>query len=326
MLQSRAMNPLSTLTFHAVVRGSIAWYLTRERWLAAGTAMHRHPLSIAFTAREAWEPRLRRGFRGLPHRLSFIDLQEADLDPYDLIVPLSLDDAAQLRRRGRSVRARMLPLPNEACVMLCHDKPRLNRFLIDAGFADHVPRMGSDIPPPYIRKPARGEDSRHCVLVLDDAAEQALPAAPSGETVFRQAAVPGCIEYATHFLMRDRRLVREATVRYHHAQPFFIKNAPDHPLLGESVGRCPDRTVLEAMLDTIGYQGLGCANFKVDLAGRLQLIEINPRMGGSLCDYFFSFLRSLPELEARRATVRRRAAFNSRLPASTLAAAPTSAF
>ena len=67
-----------------------------------------------------------------------------------------------------------------------------------------------------------------------------------------------------------------------------------------TLGRCADPVTLQMMLRAIGYDGLGCANYKFE-QGRLQLIEINPRLGGSLCDYFFSFLRSMPQTRRTRA-------------------------
>ena len=53
------------------------------------------------------------------------------------------------------------------------------------------------------------------------------------------------------------------------------------------------------MLRAIGYNGIGCANFKM-AGGRLQLLEINPRIGGSLMEYFATFLRSLPQAKPSR--------------------------
>jgi hypothetical protein len=267
-------------------------YLLRERHAARPRAKAR-TLSILFSPRAEWEPALRRGFVGLPHRLHFEDIRAADLERHDLIVPLSLDEARFLRQQPAHLRERVLPLPGDDCTALCHDKPRLNRFLIDAGFGAHIPAMGDDLAPPFISKPASGENSNGCLLVPDAATQQRLAADLAAPGLFRQAAVPGAVEYATHFLLRDGVLVRDLTVRYHHGRTLFIKdgNATDNV---RTLGRCPDPRTLGAMLRAIGYDGLGCANYKM-VRGRLQLIEINPRMGGSLCEYFFSFLRSLPQ-------------------------------
>jgi hypothetical protein len=291
------MSALERLALKLKCHTTQAHYLWRERRLAAPSPGAR-ALSIVFSRRDAWEPMIRSGFEGLPHRLHFDELRGATLERHDLIVPLSLDDAHRLREEPPHVRERVLPLPDADCTELCHDKPRLNRFLINAGFALHIPPMGNDITPPFVCKPAQGENSDDCVLVPDAAAVQRLAGATQRPDLFRQAAVPGCTEYATHFLMRDGALVRELTVRYHHATALYIKNAS--PLIASTLGTCPDAGTLQSMLKAIGYDGVGCANFKFE-QGRLHLLEINPRMGGSLCPYFFSFLRSMPHIRRSRA-------------------------
>jgi hypothetical protein len=272
-------------------------YVWREHLLAAPSGRAR-ALSIVFSRRDAWEPGIRRGFAGLPHRLHFADLAATTLERHDLIVPLSLDDAQFIRQQPPHLRERSVPLPDARCVELCHDKPRLNRFLIDAGFLLHIPPMGDEIEPPFVCKPARGENSDDCLLVADVQAQQRLAPQLSATGVFRQAAVRGSVEYATHFLMRDGGLVRELTVAYHHDAPLYIKHttAP----IAFSLGACPDASTLQGMLRAIGYDGLGCANLKFE-HGRLHLLEINPRMGGSLAEYFFSFLRSMPHVHRTRA-------------------------
>ncbi len=268
------------------------WYLQRERRLAAPTPTSR-ALSILFSRRAPWEAALRRSFAGLPHRLHFDDLPLAELERHDLIVPLSLDDARFLRQQPAYLRARVVPLPDADCSALCHDKPRLNKFLSDAGFAPNIPPMGDELEPPFVCKPIAGENSDDCLLVPDHAAQARMSAALARPGMFRQAAVPGAVEYATHFLAHEGRLVRELTVRYHHDRPLFIK-ASGTAAAVRTLDRCADPVTLQMMLRAIGYDGLGCANYKFE-QGRLQLIEINPRMGGSLCDYFFSFLRSMPQ-------------------------------
>ena len=42
----------------------------------------------------------------------------------------------------------------------------------------------------------------------------------------------------------------------------------------------------------VGFEGLCCVNYKYR-DGIPKILEINPRMGGSLARFFFSFLRRL---------------------------------
>ncbi len=269
-----------------------AWYLKRERPLAAAASPR--PLKILFSAHDAWEQPARQSFADLPHKLTFAPIDRADLSRFDLIVPLSLADARFVRSQPDHIRAHTVPMPDETCSALCHDKPRLNETLIAAGFGAHVPPMGNDLAPPFICKPTHGENSDHCLMVSDYAAILRLGPAIDQPGQFRQAAVRGEVEHATHFLMKDGRLERQLTVSHHHDAPLFIKGAAAQPPVARVVGPCPDAQTLTAMLRAIGYNGIGCAEYKM-AGGRLQLLEINPRIGSSLMPYFATFLRSLPQ-------------------------------
>ena len=52
------------------------------------------------------------------------------------------------------------------------------------------------------------------------------------------------------------------------------------------------RGTFAAMLRAIGYQGLCCIDYKMR-SGVPLILEVNPRIGGSLVPFFFSFLRHL---------------------------------
>jgi hypothetical protein len=286
------MTPLRRLKLKLLSHGARAWYWHRERPLA--TAASPRPLTILFSQHPGWEPATRQGFAGLRHTLHFAPMAQADLSRFDLIVPLSLADARFVRSQPDRIRAHAVPLPDEACTALCHDKPRLNHALIAAGFGAHVPPMGADLAPPFVCKPAHGENSDDCLLVPDYAAILRLGSAIDQPGLFRQAAVRGEVEYATHFVMKDGRIERELSVAYHHDTPLFIKGSASQPPAVRVLGACPDTPTLAAMLRAIGYSGMGCANFKM-AGGQMQLIEINPRIGGSLMAYFATFLRSLPQ-------------------------------
>jgi hypothetical protein len=291
------MTPLRRLTLKLLSHCARTWYLQQERPRA--TAASPRPLTILFSQHYGWERATRKGFAGLAHKLHFAPMALADLSRFDLIVPLSLADARFLRSQPEHIRAHAVPLPDEACSALCHDKPRLNDTLTAAGFGAHVPPMGADLAPPFVCKPAYGENSDHCLMVPDYAAILRLGNALDHPGLFRQAAVRGDVEYATHFMLKDGRLERELTVAYHHDAPLYIKDTASPSSCVRVVGRCPDTQTLTAMLRAIGYNGMGCANFKM-ADGRLQLLEINPRIGGSLMEYFATFLRSLPQAQPSR--------------------------
>ncbi len=291
------MHPLQRPVLELRSLAQRALYLKKERPLAAAASPR--SLNILFSQHDGWEQHTRQGFAGLGHRLTFAPIDRADLSRFHLIVPLSLADARFLRGEPEHIRAHVVPLPDESCATLCHDKPRLNDMLTAAGFGAHVPAMGLDLAPPFVCKPARGENSDHCVMVAGYADILRLGDALDQPGLFRQTAVRGDVEYATHFMMKDGRLERELTVAYHHDAPLYIKGSAALPPAVRVLGDCPDAQTLTAMLRAVRYSGIGCANFKM-AAGKLQLLEINPRIGGSLMEYFATFLRSLPQARPTR--------------------------
>jgi hypothetical protein len=291
------MNALQRHALELLGNVKRARYWQQERPLAAAACPR--PLTILFSQHDGWEQSTRNGFAGSGHTLHFAPLAQADLCRFDLIVPLSLADARYLRSQPEPIRAHMAPLPDEDCTTLCHDKPRLNEALISAGFAAHVPAMGLDLAPPFICKPMRGENSDDGLLVPDYATILRLGSELDRPGWFRQAAVRGSAEYATHFIMNNGRIERELTMAHHHDEPLHIKATASPQNALRVLGRCPDTATLTEMLRSIRYNGIGCANFKM-ADGKLQLIDIKPSIGGSLMAYFSTFLRSLPQAQPSR--------------------------
>ena len=63
------------------------------------------------------------------------------------------------------------------------------------------------------------------------------------------------------------------------------------------ISQCDYLDKFSAILNSIGYEGLCCFDYKV-INGKPQIFEINPRFGGSLSAYFFTFLKKLNLEEA----------------------------
>jgi predicted ATP-grasp superfamily ATP-dependent carboligase len=58
------------------------------------------------------------------------------------------------------------------------------------------------------------------------------------------------------------------------------------------MSKCSYIDIFSDLLNAIGFEGLCCIDYKVK-NGIPYIFEINPRFGGSLSFYFFSFLRHL---------------------------------
>jgi predicted ATP-grasp superfamily ATP-dependent carboligase len=58
------------------------------------------------------------------------------------------------------------------------------------------------------------------------------------------------------------------------------------------VSDCPYLPLFTSMLNAIGFEGLCCIDYKV-FDNRPFVLEINPRMGGSLSLYFHRFVEEV---------------------------------
>jgi hypothetical protein len=292
------MNSIAALALRLRSKIKLEGYLLKEALLVG----QRSPegMDILFSHHVGWEARIAESFRGTPHRVRFGDLQHEDLDAFDLVVPLSVPDVLHVGACDPVRSTALLPMPSAASVRLCDDKLALNRRLIELGFGDHVPALLDAPAPPFILKRRIAENSDDCHLVLDDATRQRLAPLIASDEFFCQQIAGGCSEYATHLVFRDGRIVTELSIEYIARHDTFIKAT--EPFVTDDLTHSPCPALITRMLSAIGFEGLCCLNYKIDRDGRMQLIEINPRFGGSLAPLFFGFVRKLHRAEVRRLT------------------------
>ena len=206
-------------------------------------------------------------------------------------MPLSLDALQEARRHSAPGKS-ALPLPTAESVHLCDDKYEFNRTVIEAGFGRYIPKMapGLALTPPYILKKRTGLWGIDCYIIRDYDDEEAQRHRIADPQYFCQELILGSSEFATHILFVEGRVVKALNIKYEFASDTPIKGQNDD--LFKVVHRSPYLDLFARILRTIQFEGLCCINYKVR-EGQPFLLEINPRLGGSLAPYFFSFVRHL---------------------------------
>jgi predicted ATP-grasp superfamily ATP-dependent carboligase len=278
----------------AAARAKKAWrtnrhYVKSEKlWalLSSGGAKR-----ILFSGHPEWVDDIMSGFQRSPHQVEFGSITEDSFQRYDIVVPLTLN-ALEEARRHSPLQKNVLPLPAAESVHLCDDKYEFNQALIKAGFGQYIPKMaqGLALSPPYILKKRIGSWGKECYIIHNHDDEVAQLDRITDPKYFCQELVTGFAEFATHILFADGRIVKALNIKY--------EFATDTPIKGQSaehlrfVHRCPYLDLFARVLRTIQFEGLCCVNYKV-ANGQPFLLEINPRFGGSLAPYFFSFIRHL---------------------------------
>lgn len=264
-------------------------YVRSEKLLALLSS--RGAKKILFSEKPDWADTIRNGFRRLPHQVEFGSITKDSFRRYDIVVPLTLSALDEARRHSQPQKS-ALPLPSAESVHLCNDKYEFNQALISAGFGQYIPNMaqGRALSPPYILKKRTGWWGLDCYIIRNCDDEQAQLDRIADPEYFCQQLIPGSTEFATHILFVEGRIVKALNIKYRFAHDMPIKGQ-DAEIL-KVVHRCPYQDLFANVLRTIHFEGLCCVNYKI-ANGQPFLLEINPRFGGSLAPYFFSFVRYL---------------------------------
>lgn len=236
-------------------------------------------------------PAIERSFRLTRHQISFGQFLPEVLADYDVLVPLNMPDVRRLAALRGQIAHSLLPVPSEAVISICDDKLQFNRMLVERGFGDFTPALIDEPEPPYVLKRRTDFGGRHTHVIRDPDSERALIGDLPVTDYLRQALIPGPLEYASHVLFLGNRVVRSLTFEYDMGQPTAVKGHGMRPVRQRMVS-CRHRDTFGAILQLIGFEGLCCIDYKVH-AGRPLIMEVNPRFGGSLCPYFFAYLRDI---------------------------------
>jgi hypothetical protein len=210
---------------------------------------------------------------------SFAPFDAVDAAKFDLVVPLRLDQFPAAREAvARAEGKRRAVLPSAELVALIDDKLAFNEWLAEHGFGRHVPELLCDPPDtyPYIRKARHGTFGQGIRIVRgpEDADR------PDSDT-FAQRIVEGRYEYVLHLLRVDGRIHFQLCYRYDMVEPVSVRGQGQEAASTEPAEPGPALAPCLAILDALNFEGTCCFNYKL-VDGAMQLIELNPRFGGSL--------------------------------------------
>lgn len=217
------------------------------------------------------------------YKADFASIEDADLYRYDCVIPFLLKDYEVLER-NESLEGMKFWHPSSPIVKLCHDKLAINRLLLQGAFADVVPpliKRGSTSFP-YILKRRIDANGHRSHIVMNRNDEAAIEDLIQSPKYFRQAYIPGPVEYALHVLMINQKTVYSQVVKYEMDRDYYVKG---RNLPAQSATLIPDDGHMEIfapLLASLGYTGTCCINYKF-LDGQPKFMEINPRFGYSLC-------------------------------------------
>ncbi|MFA5983734.1 MAG: hypothetical protein WC782_06930 [Methylococcaceae bacterium] len=245
--------------------------------------------NILFSLKPEWEKPIKKGFVFTGHKLTFASFDKNKIADYDLIVPLTIEDVMLMHELGHNLNSNQIPIPSLECIQLCDDKFIFSKKMHSLGFGEYIPEIGDNLAYPFFLKKKIDTWGANTFLIENDAQFQAKLNSIEQDQFFCQTCVKGQVEYGTHILFMDNKIVFTLTIEKTFAGETSIHGKDPH-IAG--IVDCPFLALFADMLSALNYQGLCCLNFKI-IDGKPYIFEINPRFGGSLSLYFFSVLRHL---------------------------------
>ncbi|MDB5025180.1 MAG: hypothetical protein JWP78_2935 [Mucilaginibacter sp.] len=249
---------------------------------------------ILFSADEGDEKYIRSGFRLLHHHIQFDAFTPENINKNDLVIPLNITDVRELLKFPHLTKNKLIPIPGLEAVNICDDKYLFIETLINKGFKDLLPEVGNDLSLPFMLKKKVAAGSENCFLISSPEQKLDYMELINSQDYFCQEIIQGTTEYCTHILFKDHKIATSLTIKYNFygGTPISIKGKDK--LCYKSICKSDHLDAFTAILNAIGYEGLCNFDYKI-IDGKLKVFEINPRFGGSLSRYFFSFLRKLKE-------------------------------
>ena len=89
---------------------------------------------ILFSYKEDWKKQIKVGFKFTNQTIIFEKLSKHNINKYDLVVPLTIQDLLFLDKNRGLIKNNLIPIPNKESILLCDDKSLFNETLINNGF------------------------------------------------------------------------------------------------------------------------------------------------------------------------------------------------
>jgi hypothetical protein len=198
-----------------------------------------------------------------------------------VVIPMKTAHAINVPGRYRGL------IPDRRSVRILADKNAFQRYIADNGLAGYAPATYASPDTAAFPCVVKRLDLSASVGVeiarsrdhLDEILRSGLFA---GQRYILQGLVPGVIEYATFCVCDRGRVLWDCTFASTMSGPAVIKNE-DNGKNRRIVATAPEvLRQFETVLAPLDYRGPCVIDYKLTDDGRVQIFEINPRLGGTL--------------------------------------------
>jgi hypothetical protein len=177
--------------------------------------------------------------------------------------------------------------PDMRSIDLLENKGRFAAYMRGHGLLDLCPATyanAAEASYPCVLKRADRSSSWGVAVVRSEAEVEGLLRSPmfSGRQVVLQALVAGVVEYATYCVCKNGNILWHCTFVTEVDRPETVKSEDN--VLQRRIAPTPARVLeqIQRTLAPLAYSGPCNLDYKLDADGDMRILEINPRLGGSL--------------------------------------------
>jgi hypothetical protein len=246
--------------------------------------------NILFSEKECWDELLRKGPFAGRFNVTFSKFEVELINKNDLIVPLTIPDLEFCIKNKEKMPNNPIPFPSNESFAICNNKSQFEYFMLQNGFSDYLPLSKDEIKFPFILKKSQDEGGVNTFIINNNKDLDTFKKQLNDTNYIKQSVIEGKNEYATHILIKDGKIKNALTIVYKFDDTVYIKGKDKY--ICRNICKNKHLEIFENILQTMDFNGLCCVKYK-EKNGVPMILEINPRFGGSLCEYFYPFLQKV---------------------------------
>jgi hypothetical protein len=246
--------------------------------------------NILFSEKEWWNFLLQKGPHANGYNTTFSKFAHTNINSYDLVVPLTIPDLEFCMLNENKLNKNAIPFPSTESFNICNDKIMFGDFMENNGFSEYLPTQITENTFPFILKKKSDEGGENTFIIKNYFDIDLHKEAYNSPEYLKQCIVKGEREYTTHIIIKDGKILNALTIVYIFKNPIYIKGKDRY--ICRNVSKNKHIETFEQILQKMNFNGLCCFNYK-EVNGVPIVLEINPRFGGSLCNFFYPFLQKV---------------------------------
>jgi carbamoylphosphate synthase large subunit len=202
-----------------------------------------------------------------------------------ILLPMLEDDVERARELCRNHANYYALIPSPSIVSAWRDKLAFQEWVQRHALTSFTPRAYNlhNVRYPCVFKVPSLNNGRGIHIVQKESQLRDHVAAAPRHVL--QEYIPGRTEYIAHCVARRGQLLLVLAYQNVYAQDYIVSSSDQPPLIRQRHHPGPvELSVFQAFLRAAQYDGPCCIDYRLTADGTIRILEINPRLGGSLME------------------------------------------